>query len=114
MEQEFYIPCGFQDQYQAHGDLRCTRVQRVVKQFAHNGGWPLHDFARSDLADQLVGQFKDGAAGEGGEDGVHGAILNSCGAKQQPHAVGKLCPQLIPGCWQFLGADRSGWTPAWI
>ena len=109
MEQEFYIPCGFQDQYQAHGDLPRTCVQRVVKQFAHNGGWPLHDFTSSNLPDQLVGQFKDGAAGDGGEDGVHGAILkNSCWAKQQPHALGKLCPQLIPGCCQFLGADRSG------
>ena len=47
---------------QAHGDLRCTRVQRVVHQLAHDGGGAFDDFARGDLADQLVRQFADGAA----------------------------------------------------
>ena len=48
---------------QTHSDLGGAGVKRVVYQFAHDGGGPFYDFARSDLANQLVGQFTDGAAG---------------------------------------------------
>ena len=47
---------------QAHGDLRRAGVERVVDQFAHHRGGPLHHLAGGDLADQFVGQFADGAA----------------------------------------------------
>ena len=56
---------------QAHGDLRGAGVQRVVQQFAHDRGGTLDHLAGRDLADQLVGQFTDGAA-RGRED-RHGA-----------------------------------------
>ena len=42
-----------------HDDLGGARVQRVIDQFAHHGGWPLDHLAGRDLADQLVRQFAD-------------------------------------------------------
>ena len=52
---------------QAHGNLTGTRIERVVYQFAYHRGWPFDHFAGSDLADQLVGEFADGAARWRGE-----------------------------------------------
>ena len=46
-------------------DLGGAGIQRVVHQFAHHRGGPLHHLARGDLAHQLVGQFQDGASGGG-------------------------------------------------
>jgi hypothetical protein len=50
---------------QPHGDLARAGVQRVVDQFAHDGGRPLDHLARGDLAHQLVGQFPDRPGGRG-------------------------------------------------
>ena len=69
---------------EAHRDLGGAGVQRVVDQFAHHRGRPLDDLAGGDLADQFIGQLKDGAAGGRGGDGVHRAILDfswSCKAR---------------------------------
>ena len=52
-----HTACG-----QAQGDLRRAGIQRVVHQLAHDGGGALDDLASGDLADQLVGEFADGAA----------------------------------------------------
>ena len=61
---------------QAQGDLGGARVQGVVHQLAHDRGGPLHDFAGGDLTDQLVGQFKNGAAWGGRcKGGGHGEIV---------------------------------------
>ena len=46
---------------QAHHDIRGTGVQGVVHQFAHHRSRSFDHFPRSDLADQLVGQFENGA-----------------------------------------------------
>ena len=54
-------------------DLRGAGVERVVDQLAHHRGRALDHLAGGDLADQLVGQFADGAAGR--EHGVHGREL---------------------------------------
>ena len=62
---------------QAHGDLRRARIQRVVHEFAHDRGRALHHFAGRDLADQLIGQFVDGAAGRGGHRVVHRSHFRS-------------------------------------
>ena len=72
---------------QPHGNGRGARVQRVVHQLAHHRRGALDHFARGDLADQLVGQVADGAAGErGGRGGsreggacIHPGNFRSCG-----------------------------------
>ncbi len=82
---------------QPHVDLAGARIQGVVHEFAHHRGRALDDFAGRDLADQLVGQVADGAAGEGvgGGDGcVHAAIL---GARiHRLRAVGMGCAAPAP------------------
>ena len=65
---------------EAHGDLRGAGVERVVDQLAHHRGRPLDHLAGGDLADQLVGQFADRAAGAGdGGAVIHGARRSECG-----------------------------------
>ena len=48
--------------HQTHSDLHGAGIQRVIHQLAHGGGRTVYDFARSDLADQFVGQFADAPA----------------------------------------------------
>ena len=50
---------------------RGAGVERVVDQLAHHRGRALDHLAGGDLADQFVGQFADGAARGGDEEGVH-------------------------------------------
>ena len=47
---------------QSHHDLRGLRIHRVVHQLANHACGALNDLSSRDLADQLVGQFADGAA----------------------------------------------------
>jgi hypothetical protein len=65
---------------QPHRDLRGAGVQRVVHQLAHHRGRALHHLAGGDLADQLVGQFADGAARRGAGWPIHRGIYGACGA----------------------------------
>lgn len=56
--------------------FRLQGPQRVVDGIDHGSrGTGGAGFARSDLADQVVGQFTEWAVGEGGQGGVHAAIL---------------------------------------
>ena len=51
---------------QPQRDLASAGVERVVEQLAHHRAGALDHLAGGDLADQLVGQFTDGAARWGG------------------------------------------------
>ena len=58
-----------------HRDLTGACVQCVVHQLPHHGGRSLHHLTCGDLADQLIGQFSDRAAGGGGRGNVHRAYF---------------------------------------
>ena len=65
---------------QAYRDLRGTGIQRVVDQLTHHGCRALHHLTGGNLADQLVRQFTDRAAGKGGGKGiVHGGYSKFAG-----------------------------------
>ena len=47
---------------QANGNLRRTRIQRVIDQFAHDRGRAFHHLASGNLANQFIRKVLDGAA----------------------------------------------------
>ncbi|MNM52975.1 hypothetical protein D3C81_640660 [compost metagenome] len=71
------------------GQLRGAGIECIFEQFLDHRGRPFDHFAGGDLADQLVRQGADGAAGLGGAEGVgrHAAIIRAAG-----HLFGTLRP----------------------
>ena len=61
---------------QSNRDVACPSVKRVVNEFAHHRGGPLHHFTRSDLADQFIRQFADRPAHRDGWQGREGACVH--------------------------------------
>ncbi len=87
-------------------DLAGAGVQRVVHQFAHDGGRAFDDLAGGDLGDQFIGEFADRAPARGG-----GGVECGRGVRRRGEGVvhGGDCRR-----WRGSGADHcrsEGLTP---